>query len=276
MTRILVPTDFSEAAYNALDYALGLNQKIGGEIIFLHAIDIPMVDGNTAFQEHADQDAVRMLTLLAEKRFKALSAKLGNKRKQIKTSVTFRHTVESILEGCKKYNIDFIVMGASGASGSRINPFGSNTEMVVRRAEIPVVVVPKKARWNGLDSVVFASDFSRKIAPEAFNTTKVVIDDFAPVNHFLKVITPQAFERTSVALEKMRNFGEAADVYFTTMTPYCDYSVVEGIKHFTEEIPVSAVIMGTHGTRAFWQLVARSEAEKTIRELDIPIITFRI
>ena len=276
MTRILVPTDFSGAASNALDYALGLNEKIQGEIIVLHAIDVPMVDGNAAFQEHADQDAVRMLTLLAEKRFKDISQRIGDRRKEVKTSITFSHTVESIMEGINKYNVDFVVMGASGATGSKLNPFGSNTEMVVRRSDVPVVAVPDGVKWDGMNSVVFASDFSREISPASFNSTSIIYDNFSPVNHFLKVITPQSFEKTSVALEKMKDFGEQAGVYFTTMTPYCDFSIVEGVKHYIEQVPVNALIIGTHGTGPFWQLFARSEAEKIIRELNLPIITFKI
>ena len=47
MKTILVPTDFSDNAANALDYALGLARHTQGRIILFHNSDIPLTYSGT-------------------------------------------------------------------------------------------------------------------------------------------------------------------------------------------------------------------------------------
>ena len=42
-SKILVSTDFSKPSEHALDYAIGLAQKLSAEVIVLHAYELPMV-----------------------------------------------------------------------------------------------------------------------------------------------------------------------------------------------------------------------------------------
>ena len=49
ITRILVPTDFSPTADEALDYAFGLAERFGASLELLHVLDDPFVyDGMSA------------------------------------------------------------------------------------------------------------------------------------------------------------------------------------------------------------------------------------
>ena len=53
--RILVPTDFSEEADNALEAARSLVASTGSEILLLHVIEDPHVETfNTIGEEHYD------------------------------------------------------------------------------------------------------------------------------------------------------------------------------------------------------------------------------
>ena len=44
MKRILFPTDFSESATNAFVHALEFAHRVEGELILLHAFDLPVFD----------------------------------------------------------------------------------------------------------------------------------------------------------------------------------------------------------------------------------------
>jgi len=257
MKNILVPVDFSQASLNSLEYAMGLNEKAKANLIIVHAA------------EGLNNDN-------AEKQLLELSRKCLAHDHSVQTKMVMGKPIDALLKAIKEDGIDYVVIGTSGKSGSILNPFGSVAELVVRNANVPVMVIPPQVEWKGMNSLVFASDFSKQLSPEAYSSVNVITDDFSVMHHFLKIITPEVFERTVVAIEKMKKFGESADMFFATMTPYCDYTVAGGIKSFTEEIPVSAVVMGTHGFGSFTQLLNRSEAEKTIRELTVPIITFKL
>jgi universal stress protein A len=50
MFTILFPTDFSQPAAHALEYAIALAQKVGGKLLLLHAVPVPLQDPNTFFK----------------------------------------------------------------------------------------------------------------------------------------------------------------------------------------------------------------------------------
>ncbi len=56
-------------------------------------------------------------------------------------TIQFQHAFSGIIDESEKNNIDLIVMGSQGASGLQEMFIGSNTEKVVRRSNVPVLVI---------------------------------------------------------------------------------------------------------------------------------------
>jgi nucleotide-binding universal stress UspA family protein len=60
INKILVPTDFSEVANNALQYAISLSLKINAEIHLLYVKNVPLVDSSypdTIYQSYMSEIA---------------------------------------------------------------------------------------------------------------------------------------------------------------------------------------------------------------------------
>jgi nucleotide-binding universal stress UspA family protein len=158
MKKILVPTDFSKNSENALDYAIELAQNEETTIILLHSFyvmytspEIPMefiVEQSSAIQKDAD-------TRLAE------LSKKTEKYDKIKCETISMEgfIVDSILTLVKKRKIDLVVMGTKGASGIAEMLIGSNTAKVIVKAICPVIAVPEKAKFEGIDKVAYATNY---------------------------------------------------------------------------------------------------------------------
>ena len=166
MTRILVPTDFSENAYGALLYATRLfkNQKCQFYILNTFEVKTPVLTG-------------RMDTSKGETLYKKLSAKSKEGLAETCHSITrdtedFNHSFEGLsvskdlTETMKKTiinkNIDLVVMGTKGASGLASVFMGSNTVKTIQRIhDCPVLVIPDNYVYEKPEQIAFPTDFKR-------------------------------------------------------------------------------------------------------------------
>lgn len=158
MKKILVPIDFSNNSENALDYAIELAQNEETLIILMHSYyvmytspEIPMefiVEQSSALQKDADS------------RLEALSKKTEKYDKIECEFISMEgFVVDSILTLVKKRKIDLVVMGTKGASGIAEMLIGSNTAKVIVKAICPVIAVPEKAKFEGINKIAYATNY---------------------------------------------------------------------------------------------------------------------
>ena len=141
MKRILIPTDFSEDALNAADFALRMYQYKKYEIILLHVFQIPaltdrVIPKHDALKSEAvfnlHKEAKRIRAVSPRNIVSEYSARLGN-------------LVSVVDRQVKEGNIDLVIMGTDGALGLKDVLFGSNTSDVIEKIDCPILVIPPKA-----------------------------------------------------------------------------------------------------------------------------------
>jgi nucleotide-binding universal stress UspA family protein len=138
--KILVPTDFSAHADIAAEFAVGLAQKFGAEICFLHVYDIPtyvLPDGAIL----PAPDVVGNLISDVEDNLERVRARYA--AEGVRVSVEMRQGVPlpQIVKFAQDYESDLIVMGTHGRTGIEHFLIGSVAEKVVRKAPCPVLTV---------------------------------------------------------------------------------------------------------------------------------------
>ncbi len=137
--RILVPTDFSEAADHALTYAVGLAEQFGAEILLMHTVEIPVY-------AYPGAPYIPVVDITADLE-KAAVAGLEATRARMKSPVHARVALRrgspwrEILDAAKEERADLVVMGTHGRRGVARALLGSVAEKVVRAAEVPVLTV---------------------------------------------------------------------------------------------------------------------------------------
>src|SRR5262245_56730486 len=134
---ILVPTDFSAHAEQALEYAVALAAKLGATVHLVHALASPP----SALQVALTEDILE--NLVSENR-DALE-KLAASRRVLATfgepTVEVGDPRDAILDTARALGVDLIVMGTHGRRGLSRVVMGSVAEDVIRRAPCPVLAV---------------------------------------------------------------------------------------------------------------------------------------
>ena len=85
--------------------------------------------------------------------------KFPNKNHKFEIISAFNTLTDEVNELCQKKEIDFIVMGTQGATGAKQLFLGSNTVFVIRKAKVPVLVIPKNYMFRPIQKILFPSDF---------------------------------------------------------------------------------------------------------------------
>jgi nucleotide-binding universal stress UspA family protein len=144
VTRILVPTDFSEPSDAALEYAGTLAGKLGASIHLLHVFEDPYLSGGAfAAEMYAPIPADLRETLLieAKQQLELRLKKVVTENWHATADVYTGPTAKAIADYAKEKNIDLIIMGTHGRGAMAHLLLGSVAERVVRTAPCPVLTV---------------------------------------------------------------------------------------------------------------------------------------
>lgn len=283
MKKILVPTDFSEQADNALRVAGEIASKNNAEIHLLHILDVSLGGGfgfNTMGEPTStsmmDQVYVLQLIAITKKRLSDVIEKYqGAASARIVPVVQTGHIYASINVYADEEQFDLIVMGTKGASGLKELLIGSNTERVVRNATCPVLSVKNILPGFAINKIVFASNFeSDQLA--AVGKLKVVQELFNAHIHVVYINVPNNFIGTRALRAKANEFIQRYQLSNHDFTVYDDNSEEEGIIHFAEEVGADVIAVATHGRTGLGHLLSGSIAEDIVNHANRPVLTFNL
>jgi len=145
LNRILVPTDFSDTAGHALQYASDLARRLGAGITVLYSdpfvppIDFSMTAGGW------DAKSLDELQRLAKDELHRDARTNIHRSVRFDTVVRIAMPREGILDQARESGAGLIVMGTHGRTGFRRLIIGSVTESVMRHAQVPVLAVPPRS-----------------------------------------------------------------------------------------------------------------------------------
>ena len=157
--NILVPTDFSEIAHNALGHALKIADVYKNEITLLN-----IQDEGGLFGLFGSDEKMGLIKEAVDMKMDKLIVESAQSFPNVKINKRFEtgKIYKVITEIAEKENFDSIVMGTNGASGLQ-QITGSNASRVINYAKVPVVVVKDQSiSKNGYEKIVLPIDLSRE------------------------------------------------------------------------------------------------------------------
>lgn len=276
MKKILVPTDFSEYAENALEVAAQLAKRYQSEIYLLHMIELPANMTNPVGETRSNDlpEAIGFMKL-AKKRFNDLLTRPYLKGLKVHEIVEFHRAFDGIMETSKEHGCDFIVMGSKGASGFKEMFVGSNTEKVVRTSEIPVLVIKNNHPNFQIQNFVFATNLDNHNK----GTLKRVVEFSKLVDtklHLLYINTANEFITSKDTDNFLEQYMEGVDFDNYEFHVYNDDSVEQGILNFTKKVSADLVGIATHGRKGLSHFFNGSISEDLVNHANHPVITFKL
>jgi len=143
MKTILVSTDFSNAAHNALEYAAHLAQHTGSKIILFHAYQRVLTSADMVVMETTDDLRVKCEELLHEE----IETIQKNFSIEIEARIAMGSINPTILAASKAVAADFIIVGMKGSGKTVRKLLGSTGIAVSPKSHIPVICVPECRRF---------------------------------------------------------------------------------------------------------------------------------
>jgi len=178
MKNILLPTDFSDNAWNAIFTGLKMFETVDCNFILLNTYEPKLA--NLMGSKSKERLGV-IYDSLAENSKLQLDKTMqylhknhvrGNHTfEQVSISNDIEHAIKKLVA---ERDIDLIVMGTKGATGAKEVFMGSNTVKVIKKVRAcPIIAVPHKYDLKALKTVVFPTDFTH---PYNKNELKPLID----------------------------------------------------------------------------------------------------
>ncbi len=277
MKTILVPTDFSDQANNALDLAVQIAKRCNAKIHVVNVIEgirdfsfDTMGEGSSAMGEEAF--IIKKLIEQVKQRLAELTSKEDFNGVSIETEVEMGSAYESISKVIARHDADLLVMGTRGMSGLDEVLIGSNTEKVVRYAKCPVITVKKKANLEEIKNIVFATNLAED-QKDLIAKLKEIQKITGATLHLVKVNTPNHFHTQRHMQEEFKHFIAQHDLSNTTTSIYNESTEEDGILYFAEDLGACMIALGTHGRTGLLHLLSGSIAEDLVNHANIPVWT---
>lgn len=278
MKKILVPTDFSEQAENALKVAAQMANKFNGEIYLLHMLELPMQlvgTGSAVGGGGNNLPEALYFMKLAKKRFTEILKEPYLKDIKVHETVEFHQAFEGIMEVSEKYNCDIIIMGSHGATGFKEMFIGSNTEKVVRNSHIPVLVIKNEHEVFRVDDLVFATDCDLDNKHTLSQAIRFAEKIDAKI-HLVYINTANNFKTSEDTSKCLKDFVKGTDLKNYTFNVYNDVTVESGILNFAKSIDAGLIGIGTHGRKGLAHFFNGSISEDLVNHAQRPVVTFKI
>lgn len=274
MKNILVATDFSGCAINAMDMGLALAEYFDATIHYLTTMDDTRngeaLDFSLLANSSAEKGFVENVNVLFENWKKEATVR----KVKIKTTCTSGKLLPVMKDYVDKNQIDFVVMGSHGHSGVKGFFIGSNCQKVVRALHVPVFIVKDGAIKYEFKNVVFASNFKDE-EKTSFQKFLNFIRKFNPeVIHLVAVNTLNSFAKSTEEMEKsLDEFVEACKGIKCKKHIYPDLFVEAGIRKFSEKIDADLVAISNHNRHPIKRIFSGSTVEALVQNSSLPVLS---
>ncbi|MDO6743563.1 universal stress protein [Tenacibaculum soleae] len=277
MKKIIVPVDFSIYSENALQSAAFMAKQNNAEIVVVHMLELSHALINQS--ESASQQEMIFYLKLAERKFNDFLQK--DYLSALKVTPIIKHfkIFSELDQLAKEEKADLIIMGSKGTSGLEEMFIGSNTEKVIRYANVPVLVVKEDKITKKVENVVFACDFTQDdIAP--YIRAKALFKKLDCNLQLVYVNTPTSkFKNSKEIKEKMKAFFKNVNEDVSSIKNVkvvADYSVEKGVLYYADESKADIIAVATHGRKGVSHFFEGSISEDIANHSKLPIISFKI
>lgn len=276
MKNILIATDFSNNAYNALYFATKLFEDRSCNFFLINAYT---EQTSLLSQKVGMGGKFDLLDQLADESVEGLNQQChrinldnGNERHHFETLSVNDYLVDALQKAIKNYNIDLLVMGNSGKTKNRISSWGSNVQKVVKENfPCPLLTVPMEVEYGIPKEIAFATDYNHTYDAIVLNPLIQIATVSKASVCILHINEEERLSRDQKSnLYTLREYLSNIKHTVHWMPDFA--SRTEVIKTFLKELNIDMLAM-VHYEHGFLSGLTREPViKKMCHELDIPLL----
>jgi nucleotide-binding universal stress UspA family protein len=229
MKKILVATDFSSCARNAMEYAMELAKILEVEVCAIHAIGSNEGVNNNIYSAIYIEDYYNNKRE-ALKEWAATFLEMDSFKNIPVSTVCEVGAVSAVISKYIEENpVELLVMGTMGSTGIA-GIFGSNANSMVEKTKTPTLILPLESKFSMHPVITLATDFSSDLSPEDTNGLNEIIDaSKAEKLNVLNIIEGAEWKKNEPGEESLKKLITAAPIEFNYIT---EDNAIDGIMNF--------------------------------------------
>jgi nucleotide-binding universal stress UspA family protein len=239
--KILVPTDFSDSANNAAEYAMSLAADLDAAILLFQAFHVPVPTTEMPILVISPGELAKDNLLRLDNLRKHLIKKYG-RNVPVECLATPGFAAEEILDAARSSRANLIVIGISG-SGSLVHTLmGSVPTDILPDLNIPMLVIPEEASYKKPEKLIFACDYSVRIGQKAL----VQLRDFVKSIHAHIYVVDVKEPGKEIAPDKVNEIALIKDALkdvIHSVHVAVNKDVIDGLLRFQEKHPADVMVM---------------------------------
>ena len=253
MKRILLPTDFSENAYNAIRYAVQLFENEECEFYLLNTYTPVLYDNEYLTYSSTQPTLTEIYSNKSmqglERILRRIKRNFKNERHSFHKISSFNLLSDEIKELVIDKNIDLVVMGTKGATGAQEILFGTHTVHAIKKTRCPLLAIPAHFEYKPPRQILFPTDYEADI-PKVLKILKEIAGMHSSILHIVHVyfgmdLSSEQTRRKKSLSKVFKNNGH----HFYSIT---EKSVTRAIYDFQEENDVDMLAM-VNNKRSFFE-----------------------
>jgi len=271
MKTIIVPTDFSPIATNAMNFAADMAVNINASLMLLHVYQVPV-----------SMTDVPVVMVSAEELRKSSEAKLQEIKDamthitsgkiKVYTEARLGDVSDELEDVCKLIQPFAVIMGTRGTSGVERILFGSTTLTAIRHLKWPVIVVPPgKEYGTGIKKIGFACDFDKVVETTPIQFIKKMVKEFGAELHVLNVdyesrhFKPETPEESLMLQTLLEDLNP--NYHFINHV-----DIEDGINEFVEENNIDLLITIPKKHKLLDSLFKQSSTKQLVTQSHVPVM----
>ncbi len=274
MKNIIVPTDFSQNARNAIEYALSLFENVPCNFFLLHVADLSEAPVATqSFALPSLETGISSKTKLNHL-LQKLEQQHGNATHKFFAIREYGSLVDCLRRTVEKKNIDLVVMGTKGANGLKKLIIGSNAGDILTKVHCDTLVIPEDAHFAPPKEVAFPTDFTIFYSHKLLEAISELLHSSHAHINVLHV--SKSGGQLSALQERNKNY--LLDYLEETASLNRSFHVINNkkvagaIAHFTESSEVDMIIMVAKNLNFLQQIFLDSTIERLSFHTLVPFL----
>ena len=260
MKTILIATDFSTASRNALLYGTEFAKVINAKIILFSAYMIPKPAPVINVTKSRYDIMMQTDKLLLDE-----ADRFDPERTTIEIQCDEGLAADTVVNTANEKKVDFIIAGMKGSGKTFRKIFGTTAAALAKKTNIPLIIVPEKARFKNLEIMIFANDASE-------------LDKGIPkyITEISQLFKSKLYVVRVIKNEKIFEVNTSRLLKHTSAVPEFEYSADADISYalntFVEMNKADMLVMIPHKHEWLERMFIKSDTKNMIFHTHVPLL----
>jgi len=263
MKQILVATDFSNSAANAMEYAMALAKVLNMEVCALHAIHPTEGINNNTYNAIFIDDYYNTKREALKAWAANYTAKDEYKDIEVTTICGVGFLKNVITRYIDEHHVELLVMGITGSTGIT-GIVGSNASMMVSIVKTPTLIIPLESKFSPSPVITLATDYETRLSAQDVNALNEMVEAFGSEKMNVLYVAEKAdTKQVETGESKLRNLIKGTELEFNYIN---ESRPLNGILDFVEKNETDMLCLVKHHHNIVYRLFNRSTVNQVMNK----------